>query len=188
MGQARCARARLAAAFAIFILTWFFPACGDKTAQTQPTQKSELELRFPGYKPKETPDTVLDYRPSLSGRIQEVPAADLASLPALLVELGRYQSLTAKNPGRWRTGSVALGADPSEYEPSDEELLAGELGDRLARVVAGEPQAAVREALAKSGFKETSVVYGRILFRHSDVMGSGRFFYASPPVITSILF
>ena len=42
-------------------------------------------------------------------------------------------------------------------------------------------------ALGAAGVTVTEVQYSRFEFRHVDVMGSGRFFYASKPIAASVL-
>lgn len=161
---------------------FFFSSCRATAPSARPDKGPSIEEHFPGYKPKTTPDTVFDFRPQLGDRVAKLPPAALESLPGLLDELVRHKALALKNPGEWQEGMIPLGGDPQEYNPSDEELLVGELGDRIGQVVAAEKAEAVQRVLSAAGFKETAIEYGRILFRHVDVLGSGRFFYATSPV------
>jgi hypothetical protein len=131
-------------------------------------------MEFPGYEPKREPDTVLDYRPRLRGRVAALPAASLHALPALLAELTRAAEAAAASPGRTVRGNMLLGEPPEMYVPSDEELLASEIGDRIARVVASEPGGRVRAMLGGP----LTVSYRAFRFSHADVMGSGRTFTA----------
>jgi len=171
---------------AALLSSFFFSNCRSTAPSTRPDEGPSIQEHFPGYKLKTTPDTVFDFRPQLGDRVAKLPPAALESLPGLLDELVRRKALALKNPGEWREGSIPLGGDPQEYNPSDEELLVGELGNRIGQVVAAEKAEAVQRVLSAAGFNGTAVDYGRILFRHVDVMGSGRFFYASSPVIVVI--
>ena len=121
----------------------------------------EIVADMPGYVAKDTPDTLLDYRPALAGAV--------AALPALLRAHAVYAEAAVASPGHWRDGAVMLGADLRDYVPSDAELLAAETGERIA-------------AMARTaGIDGRALTYRRFTFRHADVMGSGRYFYASPP-------
>jgi len=91
-----------------------------------------------------------------------------------------WKDRAAASPGSFEQGGIPLGADPQEYRPSDAELVAAEAGDRLSAALNGADEttkAAVAAVLPDAGAR----TYRRFDFRHSDVMGSGRYFYASPP-------
>ena len=75
-------------------------------------------------------------------------------------------------------GAIPLGADPQEYRPSDAELVAAEAGDRLAAALSGADDA-TKAAIATTLGGDAS--YKRFDYRVVDVMGSGRYFYASSP-------
>ena len=137
------------------------------------------EERFPDYKPKVSPDTVLDYRPQIGAELDKLPAAKLENLPKLVELLKEYREKSKENPGRTEEGNQILGADAQEYVPSDEELIQSEIGNRIRQIVAAAASGALKQ-------KERRVEYNAITFRHVDVMGSGRFFYASRPAKTII--
>ena len=145
-------------------------------------------VRFPDYRPKTSPDTVWDFRPSVAATFTALPAERPSALPELLKALDRANQQAAKHPGRWTEGAIYLGADPRQYEPSDDELRAAEIGDRVRRVVAAAAPARLRSVLEKAGIAATEVEYHRFDFRHVDVMGSGRFTYASGPIRAKIRF
>ncbi len=134
-----------------------------------------------GYSAKTTPDTVADYRATVSGDIGALPAVgDAAGLARAFVD---WRARAAASPGAFEAGAVQLGADEQQYKPSDAELVAAEAGDRLSAALNGADEAtraAVAEVLAGSRS------YKRFDYRHSDVMGSGRYFYASPPKDASV--
>ena len=137
--------------------------------------------RFPDYQPKRNPDTSLDFRPQLAPRLAGLPAATVQALPDLLRELGRYRTLARGRPGKWEQGNVILGADPKQYNPSDEELLENEIGRRIEEVISSAKAEELRQALQGAKIEDRQPSYGAVDFRHVDVMGSGRFFYASEP-------
>ncbi len=153
--------------------------CGGRQEVTYP-------IHFWGYEPKSSLDMVLDYRPGLRQRLLALPAPDLAALPDLVRALRDHQGRARENPGRWEKGKVMEGAEAKEYVPSDDELLAAEAGGRIANVVthAGPEKAA--KALADAGMPGGEIIYPDFTFRHADVMGTGRFFYASAPRETRV--
>ena len=138
-------------------------------------------VKFPDYQPKTSPDTLTDYRPSLSGRVAALPAARPDNLKALIRQLKEWGRKSVKSPGAWEEGNVALGADPKQYVPSDAELMLGEICDRISRVVAATNPSELTSQMKRQNIKTNRIVCNSFTFRHVDVMGSGRFFYASPP-------
>jgi hypothetical protein len=139
--------------------------------------------QFPDYKPKTTADTVTDYRPGVASDIAALPPVGNAS--SLALAFIDWKARAAASPGAFEQGAVPLGADPQEYRPSNAELVAAEAGDRLSAALNGADEAtktAVAAVLLDAGAR----AYKRFDFRHSDVMGSGRYFYASPPKDASI--
>lgn len=144
----------------------------DGTAVVDP----EVKEAFPDYQPKDTPDTVTDYRSSVGAEINALPDDPAALAQAFLDWKGR----AAASPGAFEDGAVMLGADEKEYRPSDAELIAAAAGDKLARAMesaAVDARGAAEAVLLGADAR----AYKRFTFRHSDVMGSGRYFYASPP-------
>lgn len=140
---------------------------------------------FPDYQPKLTPDTVHDYRPSLRLEVDGLPAADPVNLRELIDLFDRHRAAAAAAPGRWTEGNIPLGGDPQEYEPSDAELMLAEVGDRIAAIAESMHPGAFAAAVGMLG-RRLPLEYQRFSFRHVDVMGSGRFFYAGAPVVTLI--
>jgi hypothetical protein len=80
-----------------------------------------------------------------------------------------------------KRAQVQLGADPQEYRPSDAELVAAEAGDRLAAALSGADDATKAAVATTLGDAAEASVYKRFDYRVVDVMGSGRYFYASKP-------
>lgn len=141
-----------------------------------------IEQAFPGYEPKTSPDTVTDYRPALDAALGKLPTVEPEHLPVLVRLLEKVKTAAREHPGEWFDGHPGLGADPREYRPSDEELIAAEVGRRIESILAALPPGEARKILAAAGMEVESLEYQKFTFRHVDVMGSGRFFYASPPV------
>jgi hypothetical protein len=162
-------------------------ACAaDAGAAPRAETTQAVELRLLEFRPKLSPDTLLDDRPSLAERVAALPPAQLSLLGDLVTTLAALKERASTKPGAWRLGPVYLGANTQEYQPSDDELLAAELGDRVRRIIGTADPADVAKALKKAGVNATRVEYNRFEYRHADVMGSGRFFYASEPKATEI--
>ncbi|MBU0763410.1 MAG: WG repeat-containing protein [Bacteroidetes bacterium] len=136
-----------------------------------------LHGMFPDYEPRLSPDMMLDYNPSLYSKVEELPEALPENIPALLDMFEKYQKEAKKNPGVWVEGNMILGADPQQYEPSDAELLVGEIGERIQSIAESPDKQKIIEVLDKNNIKTREILYRRFWFRHCDVMGSGRFFY-----------
>jgi hypothetical protein len=135
--------------------------------------------QFPDYAPKTTADTVTDYRPGIAGDIAALPrVGDPAALAQAFVD---WKARAASSPGAFEEGAVQLGADPQEYRPSDAELVTAEAGDRLSAALNGADDATKVSVSAVLGPDPAARNYKRFDFRHSDVMGSGRYFYSSAP-------
>ena len=159
----------------------------DDTAAVPPGRTAQaVELRLMEFRPKLSPDTLLDYRPTLAERVTALPPAQLSLLGDLVAMLEALKERAMTKPGGWRVGAVYLGANAQEYRPSDEELLAAELGDRIRRIVGTADPDDVAATLRRAGVRAALIEYNRFEYRHADVMGSGRFFYASEPKATAI--
>ncbi len=105
-------------------------------------------------------------------------------LASLLKFLEEVKVKAKKNPGCTQPGRMMLGADREEYCPSDDELLESFAGDVIKGVIASTAEE-LRPALLKK--MKGNLSYNVIHVRHSDVMGSGRFFYASKPIPEKIM-
>lgn len=150
------------------------------------TSEHRHSVRFLGYRPKLTEDTWYDYRPDLLSRSPELPEFTLDTLPDLVSEFERLIAEARARPGSVEEGAAALGGNPKEYAPSDAELLVARFGDAFVKMLSEYDAEAVSAALAASGGAKRTLVYNRFTFRHVDVMGSGRYFYASDPIPTVI--
>src|SRR5689334_1933602 len=151
------------------------PAAPDAAAPADPSA---------GYAPKTTPDTVRDYRPGISDQVSALPpVSDAAGLARAFLQ---WNGRASGAPGAYEAGAVMLGADEREYKPSDAELVAAEAGDRLTAAMNGADQATKDAVAAVLGPDASVRAYKRFDYRHSDVIGSGRYFYASPPKEASV--
>ena len=173
---------RLHLAILLFASLCVLGVGGRADAQDPPKTPPSEHPEFPDYQPKTSPDTLSDYRSSINGALSRLPPADLASLPALIDALQRAQRRALTSPGTWRDGNPGLGGEAREYVPSDEELIEAALGLRVADVIASTSAVERRERLSAGGVKLEVLRYHVIHVHHSDVMGSGRFFYASEPL------
>ncbi len=140
-----------------------------------------VETTFGDYEPKLTPDQLIDYMPSLKEEIKKLPAAELPNTVSLIRLLHFYQEQAHTNPGHWEDGNMILGAEPKEYRPSKEELLASEIGDRLSTIVHLHPKESITQILNMEGLAFSTLEYVQYTVTHVDVMGSGRFFYINQP-------
>jgi hypothetical protein len=170
---------------ALAVVAAGFGARAEETAAA-PSARTAVEMRLLEFRPKLSPDTLLDYRPSLADRVAALPPAQISMLGDLITMLEALKERAQARPGAWRVGPVYLGANAQEYRPSDDELLAAELGDRIRRVVSVADPEDVAEAMRRAGIRATLIEYNRFEYRHADVMGSGRYFYASEPMATAI--
>ncbi len=137
---------------------------------------------FPDYEPKTTPDTVEDYLQYPESEIfkilGEVGEAKLEHLKQILILFKKYKKKAKKNPGGFQDGRVSLGANLKQYTPSEEELIISELGKMIRNIIEVYSEKEINEYKKKEKIKSQIIEFTEIYFRHVDVMGSGRYFYA----------
>jgi len=136
---------------------------------------------FPGYEPKLTPDTIEDYlrEPSKVYEILgEVGTPSSGNLKNMVKYFKKYVKKAIKSPGEYRKGNIAIGADFSQFYPSDEELITSQLGKMIEEIVNSHSREEFEKVKEQEGIKSQKIEFNEIYFRHVDVMGSGRFFYA----------
>ena len=141
---------------------------------------SEKNL-FPDYKPKLTPDTIEDYLRGASNVydiLSEVGESNSGNLKRIVKYFKKYVKKAIKNPGETRKGNIAIGADFNQFYPSKEELVASELGKMIEEIVNSHSRENFEKVKIQEGIKSQKIEFSEIYFRHVDVMGSGRFFYA----------
>ena len=131
----------------------------------------------PGYTPKLTVDTILDFRPRLAKSIHASPKADIDHFGNLLALYADYRDQSYNTPGAYVAGNMALGANERDYQPSDEELLLMEIGERLRIILTNLSKQQVRQTETLYDEELDTIDYRRFSFYHVDVMGSGRYFY-----------
>jgi len=141
---------------------------------------SEKNL-FPNYKPKITQDVIEDYLRGSSkvyDVLAEVGEPSSGNLKIIVKYFKKYVKKAIKNPGGSRKGNIAVGADFNQYYPSEEELIASELGKMIEKIVNSHSREEFEKVKKQEGIKSQEIEFNEIFFRHVDVMGSGRFFYA----------
>ena len=135
---------------------------------------------FPGYVPKITPDTINDYlrRPSkVYEIIEELGEPHISKLNKILDLFNNYEKKVKKNVGRYEKGNVAFGADLFQYYPSEEELLASELGKMILQLSESYSKQQMKILKLRYKIKSQQIRFFEMSFRHVDVMGSGRLFF-----------
>ena len=140
----------------------------------------EKEL-FPDYEPKRTSDTINDYlRTShiVHQVLSKIGDLNLENLKTILVYFTQYEKEAIKHPGGVQKGNVAIGANLDQYYPSEEELLVSELGKIIQNIVISTPKEQLANYKKVNHITIEELSFYEIYFRHVDVMGSGRFFYA----------
>jgi hypothetical protein len=149
----------------------------DTTFIPQDPGGYSMEDLFPDYRPKLTPDYVLNYMPSLAGAYENLPEVTTANLPEYLILFKHYRKQARKRPGEWVEGNILLGGLPEEYNPSPAELMLSETGERI-RLLTEQYKEQCMKILDERRIKTRKITYQKYSFIHYDVMGSGRFFFA----------
>jgi hypothetical protein len=124
-----------------------------------------------------TADELIDFMPEISPKVKELPNAKLENMHLLIALYKDYRKAARKNPGVWKEGNMVLGAKEEEYLPSEEELLLAEIGERIHFIATEEGSQKVKAALKQHQSKKRKIKYKKFTFIHTDVMGSGRYFY-----------
>lgn len=141
---------------------------------------------FPDYQPKINPDTLEDYlrKPSNVYKIlEEIGEPSINNLKAIITYFLKHKNAAENNPGGTRKGNVAIGADVDQYYPSEDDLLVSELGKLILQVTESYSKQQMKTLKLKHQIKSQQFSFHEITFRHVDVMGSGRFFYAEKATI-----
>ena len=159
--------------------------CGT-LGQEQVTEEKTIPSGAMVLTTQKTLATVSDYRWYFGDKLRDLPPATLAELPKLLHAFDLYHGRAEDNFGRWVDGDIILGAKPKEYQPSDDELMENEIGQRIRTVVAQAPAAQIDRTLRDAGVEARSLVYRAISFRTVRIAGVGAYHYASTPVHTTL--
>lgn len=136
---------------------------------------------FPDYEPKKTPDVLEDYLPSSSDVyvvLSKLKPPELGKLHRLLEIFKKYEIKSRENPGGYRKENVVLGADLDQYYPSEEEIIVSEIGKMIELLVELSSSEEINAIKLKMQINSQTISFNEIYFRHIDVMGSGRYFYA----------
>jgi len=137
---------------------------------------------FSDYQSKTTPDTVHDYLRNPDSFVfeilEEIGQPSLEKLKITIDYFIKYKNKAEQNPGGYQEGNIAIGADPDQYYPSEEEILASELGKMIKNIIDSKSKKIIDKIKKKDGIISQNLIFNEIYFRHIDVMGSGRFFYA----------
>ena len=137
---------------------------------------------FPDYQPKRSQDTVYDYLRAPDSKVfkilSEINPPTLKNLKFILSYFNKFKIEAEKNPGGTQQGNVALGADLDQYYPSEEEILVSELGKSIIVIIESSSKQQREDLKEAEGISSQSLIFNEVLYRHVDVMGSGRFFYA----------
>jgi len=137
---------------------------------------------FPDYEPKTTPDTIEDHLRNPESEVfkilGEIGGLKLENLKQILILFKKYQRKAKKNPGRFQDGRVGLGANLKQYTPSEDELIVSELGKMIRNIIEIYSEKEINEYKKGAKIKSQFIEFTEIYFRHVDVMGSGRYFYA----------
>ena len=136
---------------------------------------------FLDYEPKKTPDVLEDYLASSSDVfvvLNKLKPPELSKIHQLLKIFKEYEIKARENPGGCREGNVILGADLDQYYPSEEEIIVSEIGNMIKLLIELSSPEEINAIKLKKNIKTQSISFNEIYFRHVDVMGSGRFFYA----------
>jgi len=145
---------------------------------------------FPDYEPKKTPDTIEDYlrRPSTVYEILgEIGESHISKLNNILALFNKYEKKAKKHVGKYDIGNVAIGADEYQYYPSEEELIVSELGKMIVQLIESYSRQQLKTLKLRYKIKSQQIRFFEISFRHVDVMGSGRFFYAEKATKETII-
>ena len=145
---------------------------------------------FPDYQPKITPDTIEDYlrKPSNVYKVLGVIGEpSINNLKTIITYFLKYKKTAENNPGSTQKGNIAIGADEDQYYPSEDELLVSELGKYILQVTESYSKQQMKTIKLKNQIESQRFSYHEITFRHVDVMGSGRFFYAEKAHMETVI-
>ena len=141
---------------------------------------------FSDYQPKISPDTIEDYQKKPSkvyDILGEIGEPNINNLKTIITYFLKYKKAAENNPGGTQKGNVAIGAEEDQYYPSEDELLVSELGKIILQVIESYSKQQIKILKLKHQIESQRFSYHEITFRHVDVMGSGRFFYAEKATI-----
>lgn len=169
----------------ILIMSTFLGGCAtfgqEQVAEEKKIPTGAMELMI-----EKKAATIEEYRWYFEDKLRHLPAPTLSELPKLIKAFETYQQRAERNFGRWVDGDTILGAKSKEYQPSDDELMESEIGERIRDVVDGTPAAEVDWLLQDAGIEHRALVYRSISFRTVRIAGVGAYHYANIPVRTTV--
>ncbi len=145
---------------------------------------------FPDYEPKITPDTISDFlrKPSkVYNILEKFGEPNINNLKTIISCFLEHKKAVENNPGSTQKGNIALGADEDQFFPSEDELLVSELGKLILQVTNSYSKQQMKTLKLKHQIDSQRFTYHEITFRHVDVMGSGRFFYAEKTRLETVI-
>ncbi len=89
--------------------------------------------------------------------------------------------------GKYEEGNIAIGADQFQYYPSEEELVVSELGKMILQLIESYSKQQLKTLKLRYKIEPQQIRFFEITFRHINVMGSGRFFYAEKAIMETIM-
>ena len=89
--------------------------------------------------------------------------------------------------GKYERGNIVIGANLDQYYPSEEELVVSELGKMILQLIESYSKQQLKTLKLRYNLKSQQIRFYEMSFRHVDVMGSGRFFYADKAAKETII-
>lgn len=112
---------------------------------------------FPDYQPKRIPDTVYDYLKIPDSFVfkilDEIGNPSLEKLKKILDYFHEYKTKAENNPGGYQEGNIAIGADPDQYYPSEEEILVSELGKMIDNIIESSSEKEINQIKKRESIK-----------------------------------
>jgi len=67
--------------------------------------------------------------------LSNIPKLELEDLEKIIIIFQKYEKDAKKHPGGTKKGNFAIGADPDQHYPSDEEILVSEIGKLISKII-----------------------------------------------------
>jgi hypothetical protein len=160
--------------------------CGDPIGQFWQVPNHAHELTC-------TRDIVGLYRPELAAQLDKLPIlyglgqkgwdndVQPADLNKAFAQLYSANRAAVESPGKWVRGTVELGAELRQYQPSDEELMACVVGRELLELLNGKALSRIRHNWTGIEAVPPPVQFIDLRFRRVEVQGSGLYHFPSSP-------
>jgi hypothetical protein len=134
-----------------------------------------------------SPEALVRLRPRLKEKLEKLPPATAESLPALLTELTNWQrrAQIAPLPPPLPSRVQMLGMEVSN--PMDEQVMAGEVGQRIRSIVEKNPPAEIDRILDAAGNHPVSIKYTWFPVRSVNSAGEGPIEYFGKPEAREVM-